>query len=64
MSILPDGPLPTTSNPTLSSEGQVCGGFAGVECLPGLMCDIPEEMDMVVVDDAQGICKKDTTVAK
>jgi hypothetical protein len=50
--------------PSPSPAGQVCGGFAGVECPVGFTCDIPEEMDGAVVNDAQGTCRADASITR
>ncbi|KAI8894345.1 hypothetical protein BC833DRAFT_624035, partial [Globomyces pollinis-pini] len=35
----------------------VCGGFLGVQCVQGLKCELPANVDPTVsISDEQGVC--------
>ena len=44
-----------TSSQTQQSEGEVCGGFAGLECVPGTYCQYADETCGIA--DRQGTCE-------
>jgi hypothetical protein len=49
------GPCTETVGPG-AAEGEVCGGFAGVTCQEGLICDLPPHL--CISADVQGTCKE------
>ncbi|KAF2683915.1 hypothetical protein K458DRAFT_418219 [Lentithecium fluviatile CBS 122367] len=60
-------PTPIITTPVvipLGTGGGVCGGFAGVECPAGFVCEFEDTPDGTAVSDAQGICKADTITTK
>ena len=57
----PAAPMDPNERQVVSAEGGGCGGVAGIQCLPGLACDIAP--DDVMQADAMGKCASESFCA-